>query len=64
MKQQAFLLTALTIAALVLGACTIQVNCWRTVKEDGSGTLGWEIGLSKSDQDALSGLGYEWRAAL
>lgn len=46
---------AMLWAALLLGACT--VNSHTTVNADGSGALAYEIGLSQTDADTLSGLG-------
>jgi len=46
---------ALLTAALLLAACTIQVNT--TVQPSGAGELRTEMGFNQADQEALSGIG-------
>jgi hypothetical protein len=47
--------TGLVGAALLLAACTIQVNT--TVQPSGAGELRTEMGFNQADQEALSGVG-------
>ena len=55
MPNRFYCLATLGAAALLLGACT--VNSHTTVNANGAGALAYEIGLSKTDADTLSGLG-------
>ncbi len=48
-------LAALLTAALLLAACTIQINT--TVQSSGAGELRTEMGFNQADQEALSGIG-------
>jgi len=41
------------LAALLLNACTIQIAT--VIKDDGSGSYGFEMGFNQEDQDALAG---------
>jgi hypothetical protein len=51
-----FLFFALAaLAALLLNACTIQVAT--EIKDDGSGSYGFEMGFNQEDQEALTSLG-------